>query len=948
MKRNSKKKLIALLCTFALGSANVEKSWAMFNGFLAGNKPVGFVNCPSNVDKYYRMWQEGIKKIYGGFYQRVQNLTGCTVEIIDSDEFAKRDFYFDDPDRFKNFSIFKYKHDIFKQSNYCQLKDSLFGSFVKAGLARHSNNRVNNGCKVSSNQNLAIFLPNKFAKKTLYDMIVSLSFNEYITFKNTGKVFLKDNFIPTIPVKSLDEIKKAKVADQYFKELGLPVTRCLCDQFQAVKDFAFESLSGTCPGFLVVTYFGSKDEFKSLRISMECSKEINDLKKEIVVEYLKELSALNPGVSVKDLCSDGQINVFGYVYIKKSKIEALKKFAISYLLELLIFKDEKKESNESFYPVSEVAYQIWVETRPIVERAYRKSVKGVSDLVDVALTPLIVFGAWKSSDYFYSYIGRKILQGGAYTSEFLKSRNKLLDDPKRLKEAVSKMMKEGVVGLDDTIESLTNLVVGRIAMSKMTDVFNKTHCQLITFIGPPGTGKSLLANKFSLALTGKPLPSWGYLTSSSIRPGVPVVDQIFDANSPLVKFVIRCNGKTVLFFDEIDKYFSKALLEKFRDAIDSGTMEVTSKEKVTEVDGFGKNKSYEIIQTKKINISGLIVIFGTNEKPECWGLPPDDPNDPAENVGRTVVERDGSMVQRFLKFKFHSFKKPDYKKMYENAFKSIVKDSKKIFGFEIVCEDNLLDKLAEESCYRMQGGRSVAVILNEMAGAVTSFDMKEDTEKYETGILAKIRKIVKKRKPKVQRVKVKFNSDTHKFEIEQIFDNSDYLPPIEEVPEKDDDKEVNNQEIDKQEINNEVNSDILDQHGDQQNKDDQEMNNQKLNNQVVNNEVNSDIPDQHDDQQNKDNQEVNNEVVNNEVDDNMLNKQGEQQEVNIEPIEHQEDESENQKLENDQEFDNRSINNDSANNQYESDQEEAYYDSDYENDKKPINLEDNREEIIAD
>lgn len=931
MKRNSKKKLIALLCVFALGSANVKNSQAMFGGFDKSKIISNLISYPGDIKKYEEMWQKGIEKIYTELYECNQKLKGCTVEVINEDEFAKRTYTLDPPD--KNFSIFRVGEIFRDSSRPGALIDSLFDNFVKAGIAVYSSD---NGNSNNNSNNFFSFFQNQPPNDTttLYQKIKSLSSDEAIVFNNVGKIFTVDNFIPTIPLKSVEEIKKSKVADPFFnKPLGLKPLFCLNEQAKRGGILSlFESFSETCPGFLVAIYNGTKNNFRTLIIRMLCSEEINDLKKKIAVEYLKDLSELNPKVGMKRLCSDTGINFLGRIRFKKSKFNKIRRFGISNLLSKFIGgtktedqnQDQDQDQNEkkSFYKVSEVAYQIWVENRGFIERACRKSVQNSVDLLDVALTPTILLGAYKSSNNFYSYLGRKILQGGEYTSEFLKSRNKLLSDPKKLKEAVSKMMQEGIVGLESTIESLTNLVMGRVAMSKMTDIFNKTHCQLITFIGPPGTGKSLLANKFSLALTGKPLPSWGYFTSSSVRPGVPVVDQFFDGNSELIKRLKACNGKTVLFFDEIDKYDSKELLEKFRDAIDSGTMEVTSKEKVLEVDTFSKNKSYERVRTEKINISGLIVIFGTNEKPECWGLPPDDPNDPAENIGRTVVKRDGSMVQRFLRFKFHSFKKPDYKKMYENAFKSIVKNSEKIFGFEIVCEDDLLDKLAEESCYRMQGGRSVAVILNEMAGAITSFDLKKDAEKYETGILAKVKRLVKKRKPKVQKVKVKFNNDTHKFEIEQIVDNADQLPPIKEIPEENEEDNENekNQEIDNQGINNEVNSDIQDQHDDHK-KDNQEMNNQEINNQEINNEV----------------------------DDNVLNKQDSQQEANSEPIEHQKDESENQKIENDQEFDNKSISIDSASDQHESDQKGIdSYDSDYENDKKPINLEDDREEIIAD
>ncbi len=906
--RKLRKKLTSLFCVFSLGCANVEKSQAFFSIF-GKKKSIGFINRNNSiVEDYKKKWADGISEIYKNFYEKTKTIKGCEFEIIDSDKFCNSEYTFNDPNGIvfgngKKFNIIIDGSKLISNSGQNDMSKTPFHYFEDAGII----GSVSKQSGIAGFFNLLTQFQNN--KKTLGDKIKDLSYDQEIVFKNSYGIIKKGTIIPTVPLPSPGDIIGTKIINiPVFKPYGLVPLRCVNRHFSSMSS-SYSFLFGICPGFLVVIYHGTRDNFSSFEIKMCYSKEINDLKKRIIVEYLEELSRLNPRLSIQELCADKDIDFLGKVYLKKSKLDMISETSsLTLAKKFFVTENKKEEEKEDFYDASEVAYQIWVESRGILERTYRNSIKNLSNLYNISKRPAVLYGVYKSLDYIYAYIGRKILRSGKYTAEFLKSRNKLLNDPKKLKEAITKMMKEGVVGLDSTIESLTNLIMGRVAISKMEDVFNKTYCQLIAFIGPTGSGKSLLANKYSLALTGQPLPTWGYFTSSSVRPGVPVVDQFFDGNSELVKRLKACKGKTVLFFDEIDKYDSKELLEKFRDAIDSGTMEVTSKEKVSEADGFTGDKSYERFKTEKINISGLIVIVGTNEKSECWGLPPDDPNDPAENIGRTVVERDGSMVRRFSRFKFHSFKKPEYKKMFENAFKSILRDSKDIFGFEIVPEDNLLDKLAEESCYRMQGGRSIAVILNEMAGAITAFDLKKDTEKYETGIFSKIKRLVKTGKPKVQKVKVKFNNDTHKFEIEQIFDDT-----IPEVPEK---EEEDNDEKDNK------NADHL-----------------------------PPIPEvpEEDDDDNEENQGINNQQINNGIDNNVLNKQDEQQAVNSEPVEHQKDELENQKIENDKEFDNKSISTNLSNDQHESDQEEiASYDSDYENDKKPINLEDNREEIIAD
>ena len=48
MKKTSRKNLIALLCTFALGCANVEKSQAFF-GIFGTKKSMDFINRDENT-----------------------------------------------------------------------------------------------------------------------------------------------------------------------------------------------------------------------------------------------------------------------------------------------------------------------------------------------------------------------------------------------------------------------------------------------------------------------------------------------------------------------------------------------------------------------------------------------------------------------------------------------------------------------------------------------------------------------------------------------------------------------------------------------------------------------------------------------------------------------------------------------------------------------------------
>ena len=82
MKKNSKKKLIALLCIFALGSANVEKSQAFFSIF-GTKKSRNFINHNENVLQDYRKkWADGLSEIYKDFYKLQKNAISFNVILI--------------------------------------------------------------------------------------------------------------------------------------------------------------------------------------------------------------------------------------------------------------------------------------------------------------------------------------------------------------------------------------------------------------------------------------------------------------------------------------------------------------------------------------------------------------------------------------------------------------------------------------------------------------------------------------------------------------------------------------------------------------------------------------------------------------------------------------------------------------------------------------------------
>lgn len=501
---------------------------------------------------------------------------------------------------------------------------------------------------------------------------------------------------------------------------------------------------------------------------------LNELKLRAFSIYLQELAGRNPDLSAEELFGSQQVQMslntyFGNVpWVEPGSGGNV----LTQLTNALSMLGGIGQTVSNFLPdfkemeASKAALSVFYDSSNWPTKLRYKAGRWGAFGVKVGAGITLPIAAYRFSHWAVDQFGAMIRGTSKFTKDqFLIERNKLLNDPVKLRKAIKKMMQEGVVGLHDTIDRLTTLVTGNLAIRKSSSLLNKNRCQLISFIGPPGMGKSLLAQKYALALTGKPIPSWGYITSASIKPGESPANQFFNANSNLMKNLKRCGGNTVIFLDEIDKYDSNELLEGFRDAVDRGTMVAMSTTSEQKVSGFGKTQTSSVINTETIDVSGLIVIVGTNEKPECWGLEP-DPNEPAYNAGRTFVKRSASLVQRFQRFKFNPYTLDEYKQMYDNALQTIKKDSMKMFGLQVSFDENLSQDLAAESQRRLMGGRSVQLILAEMAGAVTSFDIDLSPDKSSDGLVSKLKDLIHiDQKDETRKIKISFDSKERKFKI---------------------------------------------------------------------------------------------------------------------------------------------------------------------------------------
>jgi hypothetical protein len=122
-----------------------------------------------------------------------------------------------------------------------------------------------------------------------------------------------------------------------------------------------------------------------------------------------------------------------------------------------------------------------------------------------------------------------------------------------------------------------------------------------------------------------------------------------------------------------------------------------------------------------------------------------------------------------------------------------------MFGLPVEFDDNLTTDLAKESVHRLMGGRSVPIVLSEMAGAITSFNISTVPES--DGFLSRIKDLMPERivnlfksKKKGVKLKVSFDSNTHKFVVteEQISGDDE----LEEGTEQSSDETIPDEKLD--------------------------------------------------------------------------------------------------------------------------------------------------------
>lgn len=363
-----------------------------------------------------------------------------------------------------------------------------------------------------------------------------------------------------------------------------------------------------------------------------------------------------------------------------------------------------------------------------------------------------------------------------FKDTFIYNRRAIGNDPVKFREGLGKALKGNVVAQDKAIEKILNVLSGYIEKWRESAAAGKpcdSAC-MMTFLGDSGVGKTLTARVISKFVFGKDIQPWQYITESSVKardtssnaPKITVnfnsfgmgqssdssgeteelspADRLFHEDSELVR-QLRKNPKVVLVFDEIDKYRKydpdDTILLRARDARDTGKLRIRLRK--------GGHED--------IDISGSIIIFISNEFPECWGLPKRDFT-PEEAAARTFTDRNRSMTNRSNPIEFENFKKDSYMVVLRPLLEDIKKTYLKTYNMDLEFSEDFIGSLGQAAEDKNKGVRGLSDSVIELHGKLVECRSKNKISQNKNPKEAKEKPIWK--------VNIKYNKAEDTFSAE--------------------------------------------------------------------------------------------------------------------------------------------------------------------------------------
>lgn len=362
---------------------------------------------------------------------------------------------------------------------------------------------------------------------------------------------------------------------------------------------------------------------------------------------------------------------------------------------------------------------------------------------------MVVGGGYKGIKYLCTDFVKDVVKPSArwFKGAFIYDRHKLNNDPVEFRKSALDFLKQNVFAQDKAINSIVNIISGHIDLwreSKETNQPCMSAC-VMTFIGDSGTGKTFCARLLSWLLFGKDMQPWQFITASSVKAppppsNAPVVnvsinsfskdvngttsketldlspaDRLFTETSEIVH-QLRKNNNVIIVIDEIDKIHKNdpqdTILERLRDAKDTGKLRVHL-----------SNGEYE-----DIDVSRTVFICISNERRECWGLPPVELS-PAQAAARTYMDRDKSLVNRFDVVEFEYFKTEDYMVILKPLVEQLQKAYSQTYNMTLEFSKDFAKNVASVAFEKNKGVRGLNDFLIKLRGVLVDVRSKNHIAK---------------------------------------------------------------------------------------------------------------------------------------------------------------------------------------------------------------------------
>ena len=261
----------------------------------------------------------------------------------------------------------------------------------------------------------------------------------------------------------------------------------------------------------------------------------------------------------------------------------------------------------------------------------------------------------------------------------------ILKNNKKIINEIEKQLKKEIIGQNNAIKKIMN-ITKRIKLG-----YHDNKCISLLLIGPPGVGKSKLANVYGNIISNHKvikLDMSEYSDSMSISKFVGTTAGYvgYDDNTYILS-KIKDNPNAVIILDEIDKAHPK-LINLFHQILEDGKI----KDARNNIINFNNNI---IIMTTNKNCTNNKIGFNNQDN----------------YINKELLENfDNSFINRINNIIF-------FEKLNEDSMKIIIKKEldnikEKYKELNIITNDNIINEIIEESEYYKNGAHKISNIIN--------------------------------------------------------------------------------------------------------------------------------------------------------------------------------------------------------------------------------------------